>query len=155
MIEVDVACDEGLEHHEDAVAHDARVMLEALQLDAPELSILLTDDETIAGLNAQWRGKDEATDVLSFPQQDGEVRGGLLGDLVVSVPTAQRQAEGLGHDLTSELRVLMAHGLCHLLGHDHQGPDDTARMVAAERVLLDALKTPGLAGLVERAGSVR
>src|SRR5688572_20745444 len=98
-------------------------MLAELGLDDVELSVLLTDDVGIRALNAQWRQKDEATDVLSFPQLDpSEIGGetsGALGDLVVSVETAAAQAAEHGHDLSTELRVLLAHGLAHLVGHDH------------------------------------
>jgi probable rRNA maturation factor len=128
-------------------------MLAALDLHDVEVSILLTDDAAIRALNAQWRQKDEPTDVLSFPQAEPDDDGvvtGLLGDLVVSVDTAVAQAAEQGHDLHTELRVLLAHGLAHLLGHDHHDPDETAAMTAVERRLLGAFGAT--TGLVERAG---
>lgn len=133
-----------------ALRADAHRALQALSLEASELSVSLVDDPGIRGLNATWRGKDTATDVLSFPQQDGEVGGGLLGDLVISVDTAARQAAEQGHDLATELRVLLVHGLCHLIGHDHHAPDETARMRSAESGVLAALHAPA-SGLVDRA----
>ena len=84
--------------------------------------------------------------MLSFPQDDPVV----LGDLVISVDTAQRQADERGHDLRTELRVLLVHGLLHLLGYDHEtGAEDAAEMQAAEHKLLGRLGEDG-AGLICR-----
>ena len=80
---------------------------------------MLCDDAFIQALNAQYRGKDRPTDVLSFAQGDPD----LLGDIVISLPTAARQAEAAGWTLESEVALLGVHGLLHLLGHD----DETAR----------------------------
>jgi probable rRNA maturation factor len=152
---VDVAVEEGVDADEAGIGADAEAMLAALGLDEAELSVLITHDEGIRALNAQWRGKDEPTDVLSFPQSDpdepDDAPVGLLGDLVVSVDTARAQAAEQGHDLRSELRVLLAHGLAHLLGHDHHEPDETAEMRALEARLLAAV-AGAVPGLVERAG---
>jgi probable rRNA maturation factor len=100
-------------------------MLCSLGIDAAELSILLTDDETIHKLNAEHRGKRRPTDVLAFPLIEPErtplatVGDGPLGDVVISLDTAQRQASGRGHDLLEEVRLLLAHGVLHLVGYDH------------------------------------
>ncbi|KAJ1486935.1 hypothetical protein T484DRAFT_1942443 [Baffinella frigidus] len=103
-----------------------------------ELSVVLASDAHIRALNREWRGKDAATDVLSFPQ--GDDAGGLLGDLVVSIETASRQADERGHSLQTELRVLMVHGLLHLLGYDHETAEsDAEEMRDAETRLLDRL----------------
>jgi len=130
----------------------AVAMLQAACLQDAEWSVVLVDDDAIAALNAQWRDKTGPTDVLSFPQQvpeDGAITGGVLGDVVISVPTAARQAEAQGHDLDTELRVLLAHGLAHLLGHDHLDDPSSAAMAAMEA---DLLASVGLtAGLVARA----
>ncbi len=88
------------------VARRARAMLEALRLKQSELSVLLTGDEQIKELNLTYRKKNKPTDVLAFAQREGELgerAGRLLGDVVVSVPTARRQAEARGSDLVSEL----------------------------------------------------
>jgi probable rRNA maturation factor len=116
-------------------------LLEHLDLPEAEISLLFCDDETIQPLNRDWRGKDKPTDVLSFSQQEGETIGdpNLLGDIVVSVETAARQAEERGHPLERELRVLVVHGLCHLLGHDHEEDEEAEEMEALERRLLDVL----------------
>lgn len=113
------------------IVRRAQAMLDALRLPRSELSILLTDDGRIKLLNRTYRKKNRPTDVLSFAQREGEHgdrAGSLLGDLVVSVPTARRQAAARGADLTSELTMLLAHGLLHLLGWDHDTPGKDRRM---------------------------
>ena len=122
------------------IEDDARDLLAAAQLEDGELSIVLCGDGWIRRLNAEWRGMDATTDVLSFPQEDEVV----LGDLVVSLHTAARQAEERGCGLRDEVRVLLVHGLLHLLGYDHdKGERECAKMAAAERKLLDRLAWKG------------
>ena len=82
-----------------------------------ELSLVFCDDPFIHGLNREYRGKDKPTDVLSFPQDPDS---GLLGDVVISVPTAQRQADQRGQPLAEEVEWLFLHGVLHLLGYDHE-----------------------------------
>ena len=130
------------------VADEVAAMLHVLALQAPEVAVRLTSDAEVRALNGTWRGKDSATDVLSFPQQDPPVEGGLLGDLVVGLGVAEAQAEALGHSLEQELRVLLAHGLAHLVGHDHQTDEETLAMRAVEARLLAA---HGAEGLIARA----
>lgn len=113
---------------------DAVRALVALDRGNDELSILLCDDETIRALNREWRKKDSATDVLSFPMGRG-----ILGDIVISVPTAMAQAEACGHSLDEEMRVLLVHGVLHLCGHDHELPGDDEKMAQAEAALLKKL----------------
>jgi probable rRNA maturation factor len=156
MHEIDVSVEAGDVDAAGVIA-DLRALLVALALTPSELSVVLTDDAAIRALNAAWRGKDEATDVLSFPQHDAglEVEGGLLGDLVISLDTAATQAAAQGHDLPTELRVLLVHGLCHLLGHDHLEPGEAAAMAALELRLLGVLGISAQArGLIDRAGAV-
>jgi len=90
-----------------------------------EVSVLLTDDRDIAELNLIYRGVDRPTDVLAFPQDET-----LLGDVVISVETAKRQAEERGKPLDDELDLLVAHGLLHLLGYDDDTPEGLERMNA-------------------------
>ena len=119
-----------------------------------ELSVVLSSDTYIRGLNCDWRGKDAATDVLSFPQGDGA--GRLLGDLVISIETAERQAAERRHSLQTEMRVLMVHGLLHLLGYDHEtGELDSDEMREAEIRVLERLGwgTQGLIAAAENSGS--
>ncbi|MDH7601467.1 MAG: rRNA maturation RNase YbeY [Armatimonadota bacterium] len=105
-----------------------------------EVSILLVDDDTIHELNRQYRGVDAPTDVLAFSQLEGEDFGSegelVLGDVVISVDTAARQAEEQGHSLEEELDLLLAHGLLHLLGYDHETPEDERRMFDRQRELV-------------------
>lgn len=105
-----------------------------------EVSVLLTDDEGIRELNAEYRGVDAPTDVLAFSQYEGEdefVAGeNLLGDVVISVETAARQAAEQGRELDAEVDMLLAHGLLHLLGYDHAEPEEADKMFARQAELL-------------------
>ncbi|MCP4870928.1 MAG: rRNA maturation RNase YbeY [Proteobacteria bacterium] len=103
-----------------------------------ELSVVLMDDATIRPLNKQWRNKDEATDVLSFPLEEGPI----LGDVVISVETARRRLND-EWNLGDELLFLLIHGVLHLLGHDHLEGDEQAVMEAAEQALWTAMGRPG------------
>jgi rRNA maturation RNase YbeY len=106
-------------------------MLAAVQMPDAELSILLTGDHQIQNLNHIYRKKNRPTDVLAFAQREGphgDRDGLLLGDVVVSVPTTRRQAEAAGRPLGAELTMLLAHGLLHLLGWDHQTAREDRRM---------------------------
>lgn len=132
-----------LEHSQGAYAARiararARDFLKSLGIPNAELSILITTDRRIRALNARWRGKDAPTDVLSFPLEEP----GHLGDLVISLDTARRQARAGGWSLARELGRLVAHGLLHLVGLDHERPADARRMARAEERLL------GRAGMV-------
>jgi probable rRNA maturation factor len=111
-----------------------------------ELSLALVKDPEIRALKARWLGQDEATDVLSFPAGDEGPSPGprLLGDVVISLDTARRVARRLGTPVEHELALYLAHGLLHLLGHDHQSPRQEARMRRAENALL------GEAGMLGR-----
>ncbi|MDP2305333.1 MAG: rRNA maturation RNase YbeY [Pseudomonadota bacterium] len=145
---------EGVKHPLRPVSADARALLKHLGMPKAELSILLCDDAFIRDLNAQWRQKDEPTDVLSFAMGEGEaaeVNPDLLGDIVISVETAARQGAALGLTLDQEVRVLLVHGLLHLLGYDHVDPADAPEMQAREAELLTVLG--GGTGLVDRAAA--
>jgi probable rRNA maturation factor len=117
-------------------------MLGALELETAELSVLLVDDAGIQALNREHRHKDKPTDVLSFPQPKprksppGMPR--LLGDIVISLPTALRQARSRKRELLPEVRFLLAHGILHLIGHDHATPEEKRVMDAATRRLVRA-----------------
>lgn len=116
-------------------------MMAKLKLDKCELSILLTNDNQIQKLNRDYRQKDRPTDVLAFAMREGEPVGlstGLLGDVVISVPTAFRQASALGRSALDEVTHLLAHGLLHLLGWDHQTDAEDRRM---RRKVLELVKT--------------
>lgn len=113
-----------------------------------QVTVLLTTDAAIRRLNSRFRGKNKATDVLSFPASAaGPLK--IAGDLAISVPTAQRQAEERGHSLGVEIKVLMLHGLLHLAGYDHE--TDKGEMARREQKLRAKLRLPH--GLIERAVS--
>jgi probable rRNA maturation factor len=115
-----------------------RRVLAALGHARSELSLRLTDDAGIAHLNAAFRGRRGPTDVLSFSLLEGEHarhRGRLLGDVVIGVPQAARQARAARRGLDGELARLAIHGILHLLGHDHERADEARAMRAEERRL--------------------
>lgn len=116
----------------------AEKMLAHLELEGVELSVACVDDATIQELNRTWRRKNKPTDVLSFPLREGEdVRpeGGLLGDVILSIETARRQASKRRRPLLDELTMLLAHGLLHLLGYDHPTDAREKEMTALTREL--------------------
>ncbi len=126
-----------------ALASLARRALAAEGAPLPtQLSIAVTDDETVRDLNHRYRGVDAATDVLAFGLDSGDAfvtppRGGRqLGEIVIAFPSAARQAEEAGHTVDDELAHLLVHGVLHLLGHDHQSPKDARSMRTREEALL-------------------
>lgn len=113
-----------------------------------QVTVLLTTDAAIRRLNRQFRGKNKATDVLSFPAiATGPLK--IAGDLAISIPTALRQAGERGHSLGVEIKVLMLHGLLHLAGYDHE--TDKGEMARREQKLRAKLRLPH--GLIERTVS--
>ena len=119
-----------------------------------ELSVALVDDREIHRLNLQYRGLDRPTDVLSFALQEaeepelhaeceGEQLPIILGDVIISTETTQRQAEERGHSFERELLILLIHGILHLLGYDHIKDSDAEEMEALERRILGRL-TPDI-----------
>jgi probable rRNA maturation factor len=134
----------------------ARSLKRQLRLGKREFNICLVDDDAIRRLNAAYRGKDKATDVLSFswnettgPQQPRadprrQECGGLtnfLGDVVISVETARRSAGGEEHSTLNEIRWLILHGVLHLLGYDHER--DSGEMIALELAVREQLGVAG------------
>ncbi|KAL3844209.1 hypothetical protein ACJIZ3_001612 [Penstemon smallii] len=121
-----------------------------------ELSLLLCNDVFIRKLNKEWRDEDHATDVLSMSQHIPELKLPILmlGDIVISVETAARQAEERGHSLIDEIRILVVHGLLHLLGFDHELSDEAEEeMEKEEELLLEGLGWKGK-GLIHSAYDV-
>ena len=120
---------------------------------AGQVHVLLADDATLKRLNKTFRGKNKATDVLSFPAGPSTVFFGepdapeLAGDLAISLETAARQAGRFGHTLLEEVKILLLHGLLHLAGFDHE--TDTGEMAAREAELRAGLGLP--AGLIARS----
>jgi len=146
-VDVSIAVQGGLE-----VAHierAARLVLDAIGRADAELAISLVDDDAIRDLNRRYRGKDVPTDVLSFAQSEGEplacAEPDSLGDVVISVETARRQAEQGGWTLDEELHRLLVHGVLHLVGHEHErGGAEERRMRAEERRLAGLLEDSGM-----------
>ncbi len=128
-----------------ALVATARRLLEAIGERQAALSLSLVGDDAIRALNAQYRGKDAATDVLSFPL-DGEPAPAaserLLGDVVISIDTARRQADAYDAPLQREIYRLLIHGLLHLKGHDHEAAAERRVMRREERRLADAIALP-------------
>lgn len=119
-------------------------ILRALDLRGAELSIRLVDDAEIARLNEQYRGRRGPTDVLSFSLCEGPHearRGALLGDVVISLHTAERQARRYRRPLESEVLRLLIHGALHLIGYDHVRAKEAIVMRAEERRVLRAVRT--------------
>lgn len=151
--------------HTGALRADAHALLKTLALEHCELSLLLVSDSEIRRLNRDFRGKDQATDVLSFPQleparelhRSRAVKSGApplaLGDVVISIDTARRQARELGENICGRVRTLLIHGLLHLLGYDHEGSIVEARRMFAREHELAALMDAG--GRRSRRGRTR
>lgn len=151
MSDLKIECEEDFAVRPIEEAFSAR-----LKGDAPlSAELVFTDEEGIRALNAKERGKDAVTDVLSFPNLDGILGKELkkddfpydldedgrlfLGSVVICRKRAEEQAEEYGHSLKRELYYLAVHGLCHLLGYDHETEEDKAEMRAEEEAVLSAM----------------
>src|ERR1041384_8307666 len=121
-------------------AANAALEQQAHSLDV-ELSIILTDDARLHELNLNYLGVDAPTDVLSFPasETDPETGARYVGDILISIPRAQAQAEAAGHSLEAEVQLLVVHGVLHLMGHDHADAEEKARMWKAQAEILEGL----------------
>lgn len=110
--------------------------------DAPELSLVFTDDASIRAINAEWRNQDKPTNVLSFPAYPvtpGEMPGPMLGDIVVAHETLKREAAELGKPFEEHLTHLLVHGFLHLFGYDHIQDDEAEKMEGLETRILARL----------------
>jgi probable rRNA maturation factor len=121
-----------------------RTLLESVGEENATISLTLVDDAAIRELNRLHRGKDKPTDVLSFPLDPDEIEGPerLLGDIVISIDTARRQAADYDAPLQREVYRLAIHGLLHVLGHDHMEAEERAVMEAEERRLAATIGMP-------------
>jgi len=106
-----------------------------------ELTIVISDDSQLQALNLQYLGIDAPTDVLSFPANETDPDSGAiyLGDIIISYPRAQAQADAGGHSLQDELQLLVVHGVLHLLGYDHTDATKQARMWSIQAEILRRL----------------
>lgn len=145
---VDDRCGDGRVDPE-GVRLAAEAILEMSGRPGAELSVVLVDDETIRELNRRYLDRDRPTNVIAFPMLEGEggdVSPDVLGDVVISVDTAGREADDGGIEIDRRVAFLLVHGFLHLLGHDHiHDEEERARMEKAEARLLDALVDRGLA----------
>lgn len=146
-VKIDVPLQQGLD--EGWLRRVVQRTLDIEKAESPvELSVVITDAETIRRLNREYRDEDEDTDVLAFAM--GEDAGAVpfvtppddvshLGEVLISYPRAELQAKEHGHPVERELALLVAHGVLHLLGHDHDDDASAARMRSAETKILEAL----------------
>lgn len=123
------------------VERAARATLDLAGAPTADLTVVLTGDKRVHALNRDFLGIDATTDVLSFPadEPDPETGGRYLGDIVISVQRAASQAKAHGHATEAEVQLLTIHGVLHLLGHDHAGLEDKARMWAAQTEALERI----------------
>ncbi|WP_411034626.1 rRNA maturation RNase YbeY [Shinella sp. BYT-45] len=110
--------------------------------DAPEVSLVFTNDAEIRGINAQWRNQDKPTNVLSFPASPltpGKMPGPMLGDIIFAQETLTREAADLGKSFDDHLTHLMVHGFLHLFGYDHMEDEEAEKMERLETRILAEL----------------
>jgi len=109
-----------------------------------DLTLVLTGDERIQALNRDFLGRDAPTDVLSFPADETDPQTGrrYLGDVVISLPRAVEQSTAWGGTVEAEIQLLVVHGVMHLLGYDHAGAEEKARMWATQAEVLERLGVP-------------
>ena len=155
-MEIDVLIDKGLEGCPEAgwLQHIAEQVLIAQSVDSTvEMSLVVTGQEKVRQLNRDYRGKDEPTDVLAFDMTSAEGAGadlppfimppdGIshLGETIISCPQAVEQAKEHGHSIKREMAILIIHGALHLLGYDHERPEQERRMRAREREILGIIE---------------
>lgn len=135
-------------------------MVASLELGPVEVSVALVDDSTMRELNRSYRGYDKPTDVLAFALREGEAFAPVdeepLGDVIVSIPTARRQAAARRRSVLDEVTMLVAHGLLHLLGYDHATKAEEKVMTAKTRELeLAAVSRRGQSARVSATASTR
>lgn len=160
-IHVNIEVDDAYASEIDAgdIARAVEKTLHRQGMHSAEVTVYITDDETVRDLNRQYRQIDAPTDVLSFASQEsgGADAGNFvlppelaaemaayLGDIVIAYPYAQRQAAGYNNPVASELRLLAVHGTLHLLGHDHDSPQSEAAMWAIQEEVLAEFGDTGL-----------
>jgi probable rRNA maturation factor len=122
----------------------AQTTLQVEGRNAGSLTVVVTDDEAVHKLNREYLGIDAPTDVLSFGGESPDFVGapdtqGYLGDVLIAYPQAQTQATAAGYAVESELALLVVHGVLHLLGYDHQSPEDKAAMWSQQKEILSRL----------------
>jgi probable rRNA maturation factor len=143
---IDVIVDEGVDMRrmpdvaQATKAAQAACALAGISGAEPDLCIRFAGNEAVRQLNHAWRGRDEVTDVLSFPMQEGDIDAtAYLGDMALAVPYVEHEAERLALPAADHALHLIVHGVLHLLGHDHVQDADAERMQALERRILARL----------------
>ena len=134
---------------DDSIVNDIKNAIEVIsklyEVEENEVSLTLTNDETIHKLNKEYRGIDRATDVLSFAFREADEPGvintkaDILGDIIISIERAKSQAEEYGHSLRREVVFLTVHGMLHLLGYDHIEEADRIEMEQEQTFIMDKL----------------
>jgi probable rRNA maturation factor len=145
MIEVQFDRDSPSHTKATVIQAACRAALASVEADPDEnITVVLTTDAGIRVLNRDYMGQNTATDVLSFPNGEADPETGerYLGDLIISVPFAQRQAQSAGHPLRQELELLCVHGTLHLLGHDHDTAKSKGEMWSHQSRALEDLGNP-------------
>jgi probable rRNA maturation factor len=141
----DEAWTQAVEDAEALVWRAAQAVLDAHEdIEGQGIVILLTDDDSVQGLNRDFRQKDYPTNVLSFPSPRDPVGNpeGQIGDIALAYGVCAREAAEQGKPLGHHLQHLVAHGVLHLLGYDHEGDDEAEAMEALEREILAGLDVP-------------
>ena len=129
----------------DDMKNAINIICQLYEVEENEVSLTLTNDETIHNLNREYRGIDRPTDVLSFAFREADepeiinVEANVLGDIIISVERAQSQAEEYGHSLRREVVFLTVHGMLHLLGYDHMEETDRIEMEEEQKFIMDKL----------------
>jgi probable rRNA maturation factor len=142
-VNVFVANEQDLRVDETRLSTLARHVMGAEKIDdSIELSILFVGADHIKKLNSRFAGNDYATDVLAFPMMDEDDAEdeAMLGDVVICPEIADANAKRFGHDRDREVETLLVHGVLHLLGYDHQGPEDKERMDKRLKEILDSFE---------------
>ena len=143
---VEINNESGIEVDETVLQRLTGFVFESLHVHPDtELGVSLVDESAIERLHVEWMDEPGATDVLSFPMDelrpgrpDSPTPAGLLGDVVICPQVAGEQAEAAGHDLATEMNILLTHGMLHLLGFDHATPAEEAEMFGLQRDLVTA-----------------
>lgn len=143
---IEINNEAGIELDETVLQRLGAFVLESLHVHPQtEVGVSLVDESAIERLHIEWMNEPGATDVLSFPMDelrpgrpDSQTPAGLLGDIVICPQVAAVQAEAAGHDLATEVNILLTHGMLHLLGFDHATPTEEAEMFGLQRDLVTA-----------------
>lgn len=143
---IEINNEAGVKFDETVLQRLGTFVLESLHVHPQtEVGVSLVDEAAIERLHIEWMNEPGATDVLSFPMDelrpgrpDSLTPAGLLGDIVICPQVAQVQAEAAGHDLSTEMNILLTHGMLHLLGFDHADPTEEAEMFGLQRDLVSA-----------------